>query len=248
MARRRIGTKPKKAKRVNYRFIEPESDHGRGMYRLLRAIVDKHRPELREAKIALAWNLAWKPDVDGRQTVGMCRKVGDLERELHDLDSFDFVVILREATWTDALTPDDFRYALLLHELCHAGVKYDARGEPELDERGRVVYRIIKHDLEEFSYVARTCGCWKSDITRFDQALELKRLQTNNEWVSYRGLQSELREAGLAVPIDVITAWTDDQRREAKTWALLRNDMPERFRDQAMPPFLAKATEIEVRP
>jgi putative metallopeptidase len=248
MSRRRLGTK--KAKRVNYRFIEPQSDHGRHMYALLRTLIAEHHPDLRDAKIALAWQLAWKPDADGRLTLGMCRRVGDLERELHDLDSFDFVIILHEKTWVDPLTPDIFRRALIDHELCHAAVRCDIRGEPEQDERGRTVYRTRKHDLEEFACIAARYGCWKSDITAFGQALERARIRTNDHWVGYRSLQCELREAGLPpVAVDTIAEWTDDQRREAATYASLQREMPERFRDQAMPPFLAKATQqLEVRP
>jgi hypothetical protein len=248
MSRRRVGTiKPRRAKRVAYRFIEPESDHGRHMYALLKTLVEQHHAELREAKIALAWNLVWKPDVDGRITLGMCRRVGDLERELHDLDSYDFVIILHEKTWTDPLTPDIFRRALIDHELCHAAVRCDIRGEPEQDERGRTVYRVRKHDLEEFSCIASRYGCWKSDITAFGQALERARMRTNDQWVGYRSLQSELRGAGLSLPVDVIAEWSDDQRREAGTWASLRTDMPERFRDAAMPVFLTTATQPEAR-
>jgi hypothetical protein len=241
VSRRRMGAKPKKAKRVAYRFIEPTSDDGGHMYALLRTLIEQHHTELRNAKIALAWNLAWKADVDGRLTLGMCRRVGDLERELHDLDSFDFVIILHEPTWRDPLTPDLFRRALVDHELCHASVKLDMRGEPEQDERGRVVYRTRKHDLEEFSCIASRYGCWKSDITAFGQALERARLRSNDRWVGYRSLQQELRDAGRSVPVDVIAEWTDDQRREAATWAALRMDMPARFRDEAVPPFLATA-------
>lgn len=247
MARRRIGTKPKKAKRVAYRFIDPESDHGRHMYALLTTLVEQYHAELREAKIALAWQLAWQPDVDGRLTLGQCRRVGDLERELHDLDSYDFVILLHEKTWTDPLTPDLFRRALLDHELCHATVRCDIRGEPEQDERGRTVYRLRKHNLEEFSEIASRYGCWKSDITAFGQALERARIRSNDQWVGYRTLQQELRDAGHPLPIEVIAEWTDDQRREAATWASLQTEMPARFRDQAMPACLTQATSPEAR-
>jgi hypothetical protein len=243
VARRRLGTK--KAKRVAYRFIDPASDDGRGLYHLLRELIDQYHPHLSDAKIALAWNISWGPDVDGRVTLGKCKKVGDLEREIADLQAYDFVIILQHAFWLDLRVTDLQRRALLDHELCHAAVKLDANGHPEVDERGRTVYRVRKHDLEEFACIGERYGCWKGDVVQFYQALEQARARFDGQWVGYRSLQHELRKAGLSVPLDTIQTWSDDDRREAATWASLRNDLPTRFRDEAMPPFLVTAVRPE---
>ena len=35
----------------------------------------------------------------------------------------------------------------------HAAIAHDETGEPKLDERGRTVYRVRRHDIEEFTDV-----------------------------------------------------------------------------------------------
>ena len=161
--------KPKKPKPVNYLLIDRDSDFGRPMYQLLAELVEQHHEELTQARIALAWNTAWKPDVDGRVTLGKCKKASDLDRELA---SFDFVILLRRAFWLDSRVSDQQRRALLDHELHHAAVKYDETGEPVQDERGRMVYRTRKHDIEEFAPIVRRYGLWTADIERFAIALQ----------------------------------------------------------------------------
>lgn len=224
MPKRRTPKPARKGKPVAYRFIPPETLEGRPMYLQLARLVEEHHSELVDARIALAWHLRWKPDVDGRVTLGQCKRVGDLERELHDADgrAYDFVIILRKDYWEHHSVSDLQRRALLDHELCHATVKYDDRGEPARDERGRLVYRTRKHDLEEFACIAGRYGVWKADLEAFAEALEKARGRST-EWIGYSRLHDDLYEAGLSLTMEVIATWSDQQRREARTWALLRN-------------------------
>ena len=212
------GPKPKP---VSYRLITNGTDDGRAMYRLLRELVTAHHPELLGAQIALAWCTSWKPDVDGIVTLGKCKKASDLDRELA---VYDFIILLRESFWIDPLVTDQQRRALLDHELCHASVKLDEHGEPVEDERGRVVYRVRKHDIEEFTEIVERHGTYKRDLEVFATALDRARHKADDTWVGYTSLREDLRQAGLAIPLDVIVAWTDDERREARTWALLRSE------------------------
>jgi hypothetical protein len=146
---RRRTRKPKGTEARQLRADPVGFTTGEPVYRLLRELVMAYHEHLKDARIALAWCTSWKPDVDGRVTLGKCKKASDLDRELA---TFDFIILLKKSFWQDlAVTPDQ-RRALLDHELCHAGVKLDERtGEPVYDERGRKVYRVVKHDVEEFS-------------------------------------------------------------------------------------------------
>lgn len=160
--------KPAKPKKIAYEFIERDSVIGHPIYCLLDELVDLHHHELRQARIALAWNLSWRPDVDGRVKLGMCRKSSDLDRELA---AYDFVILLRKSFWLhDKVTPLQ-RRALLDHELYHAEVKLDGHGEPVEDERGRRVYRTRRHDIEEFRAIVERYGTWTSDLEAFAAAL-----------------------------------------------------------------------------
>lgn len=171
MGRRRAATGPKQAK---YQLIPRDSIDGRKMYELLDELVSAHHDQVINARFALAWNRTWKPDSDGHVKLGMCRKASDLDRELAP---YDFVVILREDFWTSPAVDDKQRRALLDHELCHASVKYDKDGEPARDAKDRVIYRIRKHDIEEFSEIVARHGTWKRDLESFAAALKIGQRQ-----------------------------------------------------------------------
>jgi hypothetical protein len=165
MSPRRRG--PKKPPKVAYTLLTREA-HGPSYARLDR-LVDEHHEELRKARIALAWCTSWRADPDGRQTLGRCKKATALDRELM---AWDFVILLQQDFWLDEIVTDEQRDALLDHELCHATVKEDPlTGDPLLDVRGRIVYRVRRHDLEEFACIAARYGTWKRDLELFAQAL-----------------------------------------------------------------------------
>lgn len=225
MTERRKRRKNSKLKKVAYRFIRPESSMGEVMYALLRQLVGAHHEDLAQAKIALAWHTAWKPDCDGHVTLGKCRKVSDLEREVNELQPYDFVIILRKDFWDDPCVTDLQRRALLDHELCHASITLDDQGEPLQDERGRTVYRIRRHDLEEFAAIAERYGCWKKDLEQFARSLHRAHQKADSCWVAYGSLQDQLRRVGVEVLLDAIVGWTEPQRREAITWAMLTQEL-----------------------
>lgn len=213
---------PKRPKAIAYVLIPPDTDVGRQMYELLYAILDEHHREISQAnaRVVLAWCLSWKPDVDGRLTLGKCKKASDLDRELAP---YDFVVLLNRDFWQNPRVTETQRRALLDHELCHAAIAYDEKGEPKVDERGRTVYRIRKHDLEEFSELVARYGCWKRDIEAFAQALTRAERHSTG-WVGVTSLQARLKTIGVDLPIDVVATWSDAERHEVQLWAMLRQD------------------------
>ena len=163
--RRRGSPKPK---RVSYELISRDSIIGTPMYLELAELIGAYHEDLRDARIALAWCTAWKPDVDGRCRLGQCKKASDLDRELA---AWDFVLLLRRQFWMSNEVTNLQRRALLDHELMHAARKHDATGEPATDERGRPVFRTRRHDVEEFQAVVERHGCYKRDLEAFAAAL-----------------------------------------------------------------------------
>lgn len=154
-----------KPKKLAYQIIstndEPE------LYALMEELIDEFHDHLIGAKIALAWCHSWKPDPDGILTLGKCKKAADLDRQLHNRD---FVILLNHAVWTVAEFTDEQKRALLDHELCHADIALDSEGESQVTADGRTVYRIKKHDLEEFQCIVERHGCWKKHIEEFARA------------------------------------------------------------------------------
>lgn len=165
MARRGRSKRPKK---VNYTLIPRDSEPGKVMYPMLDELVHAHHSEISGARIALAWHTGWKADADGHTVLGKAKKASDLDRELV---AIDFVIMLSATFWQDAVVSDDQRRALLDHELCHCSVKVDDNGDKCVDERGRIVYRMRKHDIEEFSEIVARHGTYKRDLEVFAAAL-----------------------------------------------------------------------------
>lgn len=189
----------RKRKGVSYELLARDSVVGHPIYTLLDSLVTSHHDDVGAARIALAWCTSWKADPDGRVTLGMCRKASDLDRELA---AFDFVILLRRIFWTDPRVTDAQRTALLDHELCHAARQHDRHGEPVEDERGRAVYRLRKHDLEEFTEIVQRHGCYKTDIEKFAAALRrptpaahkpCERCQESPGWIAVQDLTGTSR-------------------------------------------------------
>lgn len=167
--------KIKTGKKVNFLII-PEQD-AKGItpepYKVLQEVRSLHHGDTTQARIALAWRLRTKPDKDDHIVLGKCIKVSDLYREYAD---YDFIITLNKDFWEEPTVTKEQRIALIDHELCHAAPTYNGEtGEHEVDERGRYLFRLRSHDLEEFHEVVQRNGIWKRDIEKFAEVLRDKR-------------------------------------------------------------------------
>ncbi len=158
MARQRKTPKPKTP---SYSRIDRDVDQS-GVYPLLDDLVKRLRPDLVECRLALAWKNGWKKNKDGQLVLGKCKKVSELDKEYAH---HDFIIILNKEAW--AHLNDEQRRALLFHELCHAAIATDPNGNPKKDARNRQMYRVKKHDIEEFGEVIVHFGCYLDDIENF---------------------------------------------------------------------------------
>jgi hypothetical protein len=161
-----------KPKKIAFELIDQEDSEGAVAYELLDEVRTAHHEDTQEARIALAWRKGLKPDPDGKLILGKCVKASDLQRELV---AWDFVILLNKEVWDDAEFTDENRRALLDHEMCHAAKSYGSDGEPKIDERFRPVWRIRKHDIEEFNSIVERHGVWKRDLERFAEAIMRKK-------------------------------------------------------------------------
>jgi hypothetical protein len=165
-------SEPAKPKAVNVHLIARDPEQPHRLYTLMDELIRQHHGHLTDAKIALAWRSGWKADADGVLRLGQCRKASDLDRELH---GFDAVILLNEEALNAAAFGEVQTRALLDHELTHLEVTKDEAGETKFDEQGRVVYRIRKHDIEEFREIVARHGCWISGLEEFARAALEKR-------------------------------------------------------------------------
>ena len=154
----------KKRKKITVDVVSRE--HGgktTKLYKIMDSLIAKHHKHLADAAIAIGWRYDKKQDADGRLWLGSLKKASDLDRKLHQ---FDFVMLLNHEFCNKAATDQQIT-ALVDHELCHGQVSYDAHGERKEDGDGRGVYRIRKHDVEEFQEIVVRHGAWKGDLEKF---------------------------------------------------------------------------------
>ncbi len=199
-----MADKPKKAKAVNVQVIAEKDSAGdtNEIYLMMAALLIQHHDHLAEARIALAWNLSWSADPDGRLQLGKCKKVGDLDRQLH---GYDFVILLNKEAWEEPEFDTAKKLALLDHELCHAQVKRDKHDEVVKDENGKIVYRIKKHSLEEFSEIVTRHGIWKDDIRAFVQrAVRASREKRNQPLIDMEVIKEKLVENEAKLDAQVV--------------------------------------------
>lgn len=153
---------------VKVKLIPP----GTAPYRMMEKIRRKHHLEIKQARIALAWRKKYKPDKDGHLVLGKCQKVTDIVKELAP---YDFVILLNKEVWNDPEFGQKRQRALLDHELCHAAAVYNKSGKQKKDIRGRFVFRMRDHEIEEFREIVERHGCYKKDLELFAEALLKKR-------------------------------------------------------------------------
>jgi hypothetical protein len=154
-----------KLKSVNVEKIDRESHPD--IYAMADELVTKYHDGLNGCHYVLFWKHNWKPDVNGRVTLGMAKLPGDENRELFE---HDFRILLNKEWWDQF--DDSQRKALLDHELCHVEWPEDKEGNKKQDDRGRPVLRIRRHDIGEFRVVVSRHGLYKSDLMEFVAAAE----------------------------------------------------------------------------
>jgi hypothetical protein len=156
----------KKPQSIKISLLARDEEHKGDPYAILDRLVARHHDHLAKATIGLAWNLGWRCDADGHVKLGKAQKCREADRQAHGLD---FIILLNRDVWQQAWFTEAEMEALLDHELSHCGVRESDEGETILDEKGRPVYRMRKHDIEEFRHIVRRHGCWKSDLVAFVQ-------------------------------------------------------------------------------
>lgn len=168
MPRGRKGPKKPKAKQVKVDLIDFNAKPAHEPYRLMKEVRAESHKDTSQARVVLAWMLDTKRDVDGRLKLGKCVRASDLQRELVD---WDFVILLNKEVWESKDFGEPRKKALLDHELMHIAEAVDKEGEPKFDDRGRKIWRVRGHDIEEFTDIVKRHGCYKADLERFAEEL-----------------------------------------------------------------------------
>ena len=125
-------------------------------------VIKEHRPGL--AIVAICYMFREEAAIsDDKVVAGMCVRVDDRNYTIH---SFDIVIEIARDVWSEAT--DQFRVALIDHELGHVGVRYDEDGEPIRDANtDRLKTYLRRHDIEEFEDVLERYGAYHKGLRDF---------------------------------------------------------------------------------
>lgn len=125
-------------------------------------IIAQHRKDLAMLKICYMFRETAAIS-DDKTIAGMCCKVDDRNKTVH---AFDFLIEIAKDVWDEA--SDEFRLALIDHELGHVGIRYNAPNEPAMDEKtGRLKTYVRRHDVEEFEDVLERHGAYHKGLRDF---------------------------------------------------------------------------------
>lgn len=134
----------------------------------VKAVADKliaTQPDLELTKM-LKIAYIFRPEApvsNGRVVFGMCCRVDDRNWALH---KNDFLIEISKDMWDDA--SEEFRVALVHHELKHAGIRLDKTGQPAIDESsGRLKTYCVPHEIEEFQVILDTYGTYHAGLRAF---------------------------------------------------------------------------------
>lgn len=168
MAKKSTKKTTKKRKKVTVKLLERKhAGKITEAYKIMGDLIAKNHAHLKDALIAIAWRFGWSQDADGRLKLGQAKKGSDLDREMH---KHDFVILLNHEAWNKGGLSQKQKAAVVDHELCHCEVAIDRNGEPKTDEKGRTVWRVRKHDIEEFRDVVSRHGLYTNELEEFAQA------------------------------------------------------------------------------
>jgi len=121
---------------------------------------------LREAKILCRFRIGqWSSR--GKMILGQAKVLSAFERFE---TGAELAVIVNGDIW-DTLTNHQ-KEALVHHELCHFEQMTNKEGEPKYDDNDRPMYKIVGHDLEEFSAVVKRYGLWMEDVKQLVKAAD----------------------------------------------------------------------------
>lgn len=157
---------------------------------LAEGIIKVHRPKLALLKICYVFRDEAIIS-DGHVISGMCTRVDDRNWTIHN---FDFVIEIAKDLWDQAT--DDFKHALMDHELGHVGIVFDEDGAYIRDEvSGRIKTRCRKHDIEEFEEIMERHGTYHKALRDFISAFgRFRELQKKKPAGKRAGTQEEPEE------------------------------------------------------
>lgn len=141
--------------------------------KIAKKIIEDHREDLKILNLRFIFRPE-APISDQHVIAGMTVKTDDRNWALH---KHDFLIEIAKDVWDEA--EDDFKVALVDHELGHVGIHYDDDGQPKMDEKsGRIRTYCRRHDIEEFEDVLARHGAYHRNLRKFLEAFVRNKEET----------------------------------------------------------------------
>lgn len=132
---------------------------GDDVRKLAEELIAEHHPELADASIVYLMRYpSWKSK--GKPVGGTAALASPKDRALYGDKDLAFIITLNAEAWPHLPLPT--QRALLDHELCHCewdGDKAD-RDDPH-------PWKIVGHDVEDFTCIVQRHGLWVDDLHGF---------------------------------------------------------------------------------
>jgi hypothetical protein len=146
-------------KKTVYELVDPDNDE-RGLprnaiYQRLNRIIAQHHPDLAECRFLILFHIDVKADKDNRLRLAW---VQTMNEESALISGKDVKLTINKQFWIAPETLESDQDMVLDHECCHIRPDTNEEGEQKTDERGRKLYRMRGHEVEEFVEIIERHG------------------------------------------------------------------------------------------
>lgn len=182
------------------------SDDEPEIYDLMDALIERFHPHLEGATIQLVWKPRWTSDDDGIATWAKAKKADELTQKIAGID---FFILISAEVWKQLSNADPKRAAeaakiktfIIDHELTHCETKVDSKTLDQAEwDTGEKVWRIRKHDVEDFHCVMERNGARTPSLRAFYKAIKKGTQKDRNLSLEIAAEQSrELEAEGRAI-------------------------------------------------
>jgi len=154
----------------------PKYEESTTLKNLGESLIEKHHPNHKHVKICYEFRDEASIS-NGKVIAGRCVRVDDRNFIIH---GYDVIIEIAKDVWTEAT--DNFKTAIMDHELSHIGIRFEDDGEPERDSKNdRVKVYLRHHDIEEFADVLERYGDYHVALREFLKAFERNKKRQEQE-------------------------------------------------------------------
>jgi len=145
----------------------PKYEESTNLKNLGESLIAKHHKNF--GKIKICYEFRDEASIsNGRVIAGRCIRVDDRNYTIH---GYDIIIEIAKDVWTEAT--DNYRTAIMDHELSHIAIRFEDDGEPARDASSNRIKTYLKHhDIEEFADVLERYGSYHAGLREFLKAFE----------------------------------------------------------------------------